>query len=600
MTSMTWKPLCAVVLGLALCQTNLYSQSYDQPSDNPSPTPALNTEIGFRVTTSDGNPAARAQFYETGQEVVLTNAASSDQFKFPNELEDVSQKFLSRVTDQSGVATKLFGTAMFIVSESEDEIAFLPPRSNPGAIQLRKCGKLRIDTSPLDGTNTGLHVLVVWKNCLAGHYPTSEALGDNWMFKPYFTVMSVKQVLPSSKSVEIMLPPGEVAVSAISDEQMKFFETKFRDSLEPIRLAHHFPATMGIHQIHSGKTTSAPIQLGWCVSGQVKSQKALSPLPNWSGSEEDHDFARMTVSSSKRPKVLLDALKFASLRSKDIVKTARTIADRYSTALNSEEGRKLRSEQFADVPVFVDSEGNFATIPLPAGNIRFRLTRIDEVKGTRGNTVSVRSRWLQSFYTRRKSGDANTLEVEVDKLTEFDSIQGALGRKDIGNIVADVAPFNSEKLPTPKPSSDLTDYSNSQREASDAPAVQSPPKKATVSDPPMGSTEAPGPDSALKSNVVPRSDQLERISVKQLERLMTLVSDEFDQRIADREKELNELNSMIESARKRLKRRQANRAAIIQRRIHDILSVEGQLDVETLWKAHRKLELKESKGPVDR
>lgn len=334
---------------------------------------------GAPIYDADGSRAKNCYVLSVNQNSRVVALNSQDDGRFlPNEvnvkdslaLQNGVEKARALKNRDGVLPTATHPLAHLVVSEDGKQATFVPFNFN-GNVQLRRCGKLRLDTSRL-AEGDGYSIVVVWKNCLAGRYALNgtQTPGDpqnpklDWRFRKFITAVSVLR-LESEKAVrprEIYLPPGEVSVAVISDRQIVALEEFAQGNLSaPWKFDFsQIPATSGIHRVISNRTTTAQLQTGTCLKGGLVAD--AEGLPNWN----DLGFVNASLMISDFWTSRLDWIPGYDL-SKGV--------NHYFETLRSPIGRQVRARTLASTYAILKTSGQFMTYPLPNGDYQAHLYR---------------------------------------------------------------------------------------------------------------------------------------------------------------------------------------------------------------------------------
>ena len=279
-------------------------------------------------------------------------------------------------------------TSFFVQSEDGTEAAFVPPGSR-FPIRLKKCASLKINNSILAKEKSKFgrgSILIVWRNCLAAAYPLRYPPNSNadlpprdWKLYPYFSIATqLDDVdLNAEFEFELLLPPGEVSISVLTDNQRSHLENFSQTTL---KMRRHFPSTCGIVSLSSAVTTKVPLRLGTCINGKiVEKENSASPLPNWSPGNRGYvmrfhggDPVNVVYPKSKKKNITLED------NYREFQNSAPQIVEKLTSL---PDGPKFRIQTSAGVvAAMFDNYGNFTSVPLADGSYFGDLNSFERTK----------------------------------------------------------------------------------------------------------------------------------------------------------------------------------------------------------------------------
>ena len=426
-----------------------------------------NGNLEGTVLTSNGEPAGNASVFivtdrdATNRPGLLLNNLPKLDPDSPNKLRNAPPRMFAVLADRAGQAiseesneqavdgVKLFKTnsegkfkysssrsSFFIQSHDGTETAFVPPGAR-FPVRLRKCVKLKIDNSVL-ASNKDLgkaSVTIVWKNCLAGSYPllylpnsVYESNPDlppmDWRIYPYFEFVTYIDDIDLSLEcdLELLLPPGEVSISVLTDKQRAEIE-KFNPAISKSR--RHFPATSGLVTISDANTVQVPLKIGACIKGKIVEQKnASSPLPDWAGGKRNYmmRFRETPSATVSYPHFRNDKKTFAQ-KYRQFQSSVPQIVRKLTSR---SKGFNFRQQnQTGVIAVMFDREGNFISVPLPNGDYYGEVTSWNRGESDRSSSNE------RGF---RKAIPAGHKVISL-KLPSDDAIAGILGIGDFVDVI---------------------------------------------------------------------------------------------------------------------------------------------------------------------
>ena len=563
-----------------------------------------------KLILPDGKPAARAIVFSVSQKdrpLLMVNWSA----KFLPAPMGADGKPIHAAGDQNSTADDdgliridREGQAHLVVAQSGEAMAFVP-MGTTGDVTLRECGRLKMDYSAIqkkvvekatrrrqarrasgefimEDLNAERELraalgdtvfLANWKNSLAGTYAIVESEPDEYRLHDWFDI----QFLFVDHFWEVAVPPGEVSVGLLHADQIEKM-SRFRFEITGVHETFHMLTnrtlrgicvTSGIHSITSGKVTTAPAVLGCLAQGKLRMHQRF---PKWEGVKifEGAQMSGSTTGVSYQPSI-------------EDMKNP----DSYVGFLLSPPGKALRIRN-VNRTVWLNNDGTFLTPPYAIGDYQFLFTpsQANQLETDRDQGFN------RGFFVEHTKGKPIVFEVADQPIPEksivyFGDVSFSFeGKSEITSldpkqIISAVSQLENERQRL------LSQYGPGHpqvkrieeriRKMKSRPVRMKDDRAEKKSEMSEGHANAKNQlagseteNIGAKARLTTQSSSSEKSAERPESHQRELVAAIVKVEIADRRRKLLELEERIKAARERLRKREENIEAIIDRELSEL------------------------------